>query len=139
MTSKTSKQHTHKQTYKQVKRLPDFIGADAARIIYGRFRGAFLGRQAQHALRVGCCSHLWMRANDFLTQCKVLSGFESAFNPKWAFFMGSFRGIVGGFWQNSFAAARRRERLGSAAALLEWTPSLGLSYAKNVRDLRTMA
>jgi len=53
--------------------------------------------------------------------------------------MGSFRGIVGGFWQNSFAAARRRERLGSAAALLEWTPSLGLSYAKNVRDLRTMA
>ena len=34
---------------------------------------------------------------------------------------------------------RPRERIGSAAALLEWAPSLGLSYAKNVRDLRTMA
>ena len=52
--------HTHKHTYKHVKELPDFIGADAARIIYGKFREAFLGRQAQHALRVGCCSYLWI-------------------------------------------------------------------------------
>ena len=93
MTSKTIKQHTHKHTYKQVKRLPDFIGADAARIIYGRFRGASLGRQAQHALRVGCCPHLWTRANDFLTQCKVLLGFESASIPmgifSWDLFVGS--------------------------------------------------
>lgn len=123
--------NTHTQAHIQTgQKASRFYSSDAARIIYGRFRGAFLGRQAQHALRVGQMIS-WRSARCF----RALKAFQS----QWAFFMGFFREIVGGFWQNSFAAAWRRERLGSAATLLEWTPSLGLSYAKNVRDLRTMA